>query len=172
VQAYRPGTTIGMPLLSSQEDFHRLADLLSPLLPNSSDRGVLLIGHGTTHPSWTTLPVLEHLLRGITRSSVFLAVLQHFPDSSGVIDQMAATGVKHWLVIPLLLSTGTHFQRDITGPGPHSWLSRLHRHGLSPVFHEEGLGTLPGIAEMFGDHIQTALDRAIDRTGSSRKPRR
>ncbi len=164
VQAHRAGTAIGMPLLSSQEDFHRLVDLLSPLLPNSSDRGVLLIGHGTTHPSWTTLPVLEHLLRGATQSPVFLAVLQHFPDSSMVIDRMAASGVRHWLVIPLLLSTGIHFWRDIAGPGPHSWSSRLQQHGLSPVFHEEGLGTLPGIAEMFGDHIQTAFDRAIDQT--------
>ena len=172
VQAHRAGTAIGMPLLSSQEDFHRLVDLLSPLLPISSDRGVLLIGHGTTHPSWTTLPVLEHLLRGATRSPVFLAVLQHFPDSSTVIDQMAASGVRHWLVIPLLLSTGMHFWRDIAGPGPHSWSSRLQQHGLSPVFHEDGLGTLPGIAEMFGDHIQTAFDRTIDQTKSSRNPSR
>lgn len=81
VQAYRPGTPIGLPLLSSRGDFHRLADLLSPLLPDTSDRGVLLIGHGTKHPSWTSLPVLEHLLRdcystGLSRSTAAFSRLR------------------------------------------------------------------------------------------------
>jgi sirohydrochlorin cobaltochelatase len=172
VYMHRPGMAIGAPLLSSQGDFHRLVDRLTSVLPDTPDQGVLLIGHGTTHPSWTTLPVLEQLLRATTRSPVFLAVLQHFPDSHGIIEQMVASTVRHWLVIPLLLATGKHFQRDIAGPEPHSWSSRLQHCGLAPVFREEGLGMLPGIAEMFGDHIQDAFDRPIDSSGSSRQPRR
>jgi len=172
VLAHHPDMAIGLPLLSSQEDFQRLVDRLAPLLPDSPDQGVLLVGHGTTHPSWTALPVLEQLLRDTTRSPVFLAVLQHFPDSTTVIKQMVASGVRRWLVIPLLLATGKHFQRDIAGPEPHSWSSKLQHYGLDPVVREEGLGRLPGIAEMFGDHIQDAFDRTISPSESAPKSRR
>ncbi len=164
VRTLWPDITIGMPLLGTPEDFNRVTDCLLPLFPDATDAGVLLIGHGTTHPSWTIYPIMEKVLRARTRSPVFVAALQHFPDSRSVIDHMVASAAKRWLVIPLLLSTGKHFQRDIAGPQPHSWSSRLRQRGLSPIFHDEGLGTLAGIADIFGDHIQEAFARAAGKT--------
>jgi sirohydrochlorin cobaltochelatase len=109
VRKRRPDMTIGMPLLGTPEDFNRVSDCLLPLFPDATDHGVLLIGHGTTHPSWTIYPVMEQVLRAKTRSPVFVATLQHFPDSRSVIDHMVASAANRWLIIPLLLTTGNTF---------------------------------------------------------------
>lgn len=153
------GAVIGMPLLSAPDDFRRVARCLLPLLPKPGDQGVLLIGHGTCHPSWTVYPVLEQTLRNEVGPHIFVATLGHYPESDSVIADIAAAGYRRLLVIPLLLAAGTHFRRDIAGRQPGSWSSRLADRGIRPTFHNQGLGVLPGIADIFSDHIQDAFER-------------
>lgn len=150
---------IGMPLLCHPEDHRRVACSLLPILPPNGSQAVLLIGHGTTHPSWTTLPVFAATLQKHVGPRVFLAVLNHYPESSGVIDEIVAAGYQNVLVVPLLMATGTHFARDIASESSSSWASRLRERGLELSICHHGIAVLPGIAEIFADHIEHAQAR-------------
>jgi sirohydrochlorin cobaltochelatase len=150
---------IGMPLLCHPEDHRRVVCSILPILPPTGSQAVLLIGHGTTHPSWTTLPVFAATLQKHVGPHVFLAVLNHYPDSSGVIDEIVAAGYQEVLVVPLLMATGTHFARDIAGESSSSWASRIRQRGLELSICHHGIAVLPGIAEIFADHIEHAQTR-------------
>ncbi len=150
-------TTVGMPLLSIPDDFQRVAGSLMPLIEQNENKAILILGHGTSHPCWTAYPVLEKILRTQTGHQVFVTGLEKYPGSDTMIDEIAKSGFDQVFVIPLLMVTGMHFQRDIVGNAPNSWKSRLGRKKINLSFHDQGLGLLPGIADIFCDHIRTAL---------------
>jgi len=148
---------IGMPLLTTPDDHHRVADCLVPIIEANDNKAILILGHGTSHQSWTTYPTLEKVIRRRAGTRVFVTGLEKYPDSETVIDEIADTGFDQVFVIPFLMVAGMHFQRDIIGEAPTSWKSRLNRKKIDLSIHDQGLGLLPGIAEIFCDHIRTAL---------------
>lgn len=152
---FSPPPAIGMPLLTSPEDYQDVASLLVPLFP-PEDEAVLILGHGTRHPSWTAYPLLEQVLRARTGRRIFVTGLEHYPGSESVIDEIAQSDCKRVLVIPFLMVAGMHFHRDIDGDSPQSWKTKLSRRGIDLRLRESGLGLLPGIAEIFCRHIQAA----------------
>jgi sirohydrochlorin cobaltochelatase len=151
-------TAMGMPLLTTPDDYQRLAHCLLPLINSRSESGVLILGHGTSHPTWTAYPALENVLRSLSSDRVFVAALEKYPDSSTLVDRLAASGYQHVLIIPCLMVAGMHFKRDIVGDGDSSWKKRLERGGMSVTFHEQGLGMLPGVSDIFCNHIRAAFD--------------
>lgn len=151
-------TAIGRPLLSAPADYQRVAQALLPLISSSPDSAVLILGHGTDHPSWTAYPALQSVLRTCAGNRLFVAALEKFPDSSSVIDEIAADGYQHVLVIPFLMVAGMHFKRDIIGDTDSSWKNRFESKNIHLTFHDQGLGKLEGISDIFCDHIRTAFD--------------
>lgn len=149
---------IGMPLLSSYDDFLAMASLLAPVIEPHPERAVLLIGHGTRHPAWTAWPALEHMLRQRFGSRVFVGVIGNWPVTDGVEEAIAAAGFREVLLIPFLLVAGRHFQRDMIGEAPHSWSTRLKKKGLRVEVVEQGLGLLPGIESLVARHIHAAQE--------------
>ena len=144
---------IGMPLLTTPEDHKRVAELLLPIIKCHRNKGILILGHGTYHPSWTVLPAFEKTVRETAGNHVFVTALEKYPSSRQVIEKIAAKGFSEVLVIPLLITAGMHFQRDIIGESPESWKNRLEKKGITLSLHEEGLGLLDGVAELISDHI-------------------
>lgn len=158
-QALSVPTKIGMPLLHDPNDFVRVVQCLQPLLQGASDEAILVLGHGTDHPSWTAFAALETELRRQAGSPIFVATLEKFPGSADeVIKLIAEGGFNQVKVIPFLLVAGMHFQRDIIGENELSWKNRLKRLNIRLDLYEHGLAMLPGIAEIFCDHIQSAYD--------------
>jgi len=155
-------TSMGLPLLTTPEDFQRLAHCLLPLINRRPESAVLILGHGTSHPTWTAYPALETVLRSLTSDRVFVAALEKYPDSSTLVDRLAASGYQHALIIPCLMVAGMHFKRDIVGDSDSSWKTRLEREGIGVTFHEQGLGMLPGVSDIFSDHIRAAFDSLIN----------
>jgi sirohydrochlorin cobaltochelatase len=150
-------TAIGMPLLTAPADYQRVAHVLLPLIHSSPDSAVLILGHGTDHPSWTAYPALESVLRKCAGKRLFVGTLEKFPDSSSVIDEITADGYQHVLVVPCLMVAGMHFKRDIIGDTDSSWKKRFENKNISLTFHDQGLGMLKGISDILCDHIRTAF---------------
>lgn len=148
---------IGMPLLTSPQDHFRVAGAIAPLIKGEKTEATLILGHGTHHPSWTTLPAFEQIIRKTVGNNVFVAALEKYPSSDHIIDEIAADGFSSVQVIPLLIASGIHVRRDITGSKSDSWFNRLKAKNISPTIYEEGLGRLDTIAKIFCDHIRQAL---------------
>jgi len=56
-----------------------------------------------------------------------------------------------------MLVAGVHFEEDLAGP-KDSWKSAFEARSISVTLELEGVGGHPRIIDIFGDHIQSALD--------------
>ena len=149
--------SIGMPLLTTPSDYIRIAHCLTPLLLETEGRAVLLLGHGTDHPCWTGYPALQEVFKRIGSNHVYVGALEKYPDSSSLIDEIITAGYHHVLIIPFLMVAGMHFKRDIVGDAPGSWESKFKQNNIRVTLHDQGLGMLAGVEDIFHDHIKEAF---------------
>ncbi len=151
-------TSVGMPLLTTPADLLRVGHCLEPIIRAHPEKAILLPGHGTDHPAWTTYPALQQTLGRMFGDRIFVGAVEQFPPSEGLIEEIAAAGFKEVLVIPFLLVAGMHYHQDLMSEEADSWGSRLREAGISVTIIPEGIGNLAGISEIFRDHIREALD--------------
>jgi sirohydrochlorin cobaltochelatase len=152
---------VGSPLFTSPLDYHRLGRILMPTIDARPGQAILVLGHGTNHPVWTAYYSLEKILRRRFGDRLFVGVVEKYPDSNHLADEIADAGHTEVCIVPLFLVTGMHYRRDIAGDGPASWLNRLKSRGLAVNCLDRGLGLLPGVAELIIDHIALARDTLL-----------
>jgi sirohydrochlorin cobaltochelatase len=150
-------TSIGLPLLSSPEDFLALCVSLEPLINSHPDQAILLVGHGTDHPVWPAYPALHYFMRRHFGPRIFVGVIEGCPASTEIIADITASGHTKVCIVPLLLVAGMHFHRDLTGESADSWMTLLTRANIEVEIIEQGLGTMPAISDLFCQHIEDAL---------------
>jgi sirohydrochlorin cobaltochelatase len=147
---------VGMPLLTSPRDYIEVAEILGPEITASRAEAALIIGHGTDHPIWVAYHSLEKIFNDVLAKKIYVGVVEKFPDSSHLIEKIAADGVKTICLVPLFLVAGMHFYRDIVNPARDSWQSKLLSRNIEVEIIETGLGLLPGIENLIGRHIREA----------------
>lgn len=153
---------IGQPLLNESQDLRRFVSCLQNLIEDSGSNAVLLLGHGTDHPCRSIYGELERLLRERFGSRIFMSTLEFQEEpAEETITRIAAAGHKTAHIIPLLLVAGMHFFKDITGDHEDSWQNLCTKHGIDLQIHDKGLAVLPGIADIFCDHIRTAFNSSL-----------
>lgn len=146
----------GMPILTSPRDYDEVGELLRPLITARKEQAILLVGHGTIHPTWTAYYSLEKLLRRKFHRPIHVGVVEKYPQSDHLADELADNGITRVCIIPLFLVTGLHFRRDIMGDGEQSWKSRLQRRGISVEAIDHGLALYPGFEQLVIRHIKEA----------------
>jgi sirohydrochlorin cobaltochelatase len=151
-------TSIGLPLLSSPDDYEHVARILAENNPRQPDDAVVLAGHGTDHPSWAGYMALNQILSDAFAPGIFVGMIEGgclSPES--VVRKLKAGGFRRVRLTPMMLVAGIHFQEDIAGE-EDSWRTVLEDAGFSVTVAGDGLGNHPDIVGLFGDHIQAALD--------------
>jgi sirohydrochlorin cobaltochelatase len=151
----------GMPLLTTPDDYEEFGEILRSTISERPDSAILLLGHGTSHPSWSAYYCLEKILRRKFGARIFAGALEKFPDSKSLPAEIQAAGFTEVCIIPFLLIAGMHYHRDIVGEGPASWLTRLRDNNLNVETISHGLGLFPGMEKLIIRHITEAL-RSFD----------
>ncbi len=149
--------SMGLPLLTSVQDYMETIDALSSLVPEGDDEAVIFAGHGTDHPAWTSYVALGVFLKQKYGPKVFVGVLEGCPDINHTIDRIKAHGFKKVRIVPLMLVAGMHFKRELTGR-EDSWEKSLREHGIQVDVIPQGLGETEEINRIFIRHITEALD--------------
>jgi len=149
--------SLGLPLLSSPRDYQEVARALAPVIPENETQAIIVVGHGTAHPSWTSYFALESILKKAYGSRLFTGVLEGFPAMEETLDRVLKKGFKKVCIIPLLLVTGVHFIKDLTQEEA-SWQKTFERHHIEVNVVSHGVGNLDGISRIFSRHIRDALD--------------
>lgn len=147
---------LGAPLFAAPADYTELTGLLAEHLPEDSDQAILLLGHGTRHPSWTSYMALHHYLRLQFGKRAFVGVVEHYPHSPGLAEEIFRQGYRKVLMVPFFFAGGIHLSRDILGDKDHSWRTRLLRAGHTVDCFGAGIGTIPGIERLIIRHINEA----------------
>ena len=154
---------IGLPLLTSPMDYQEMTNLLTPTIASRPDRAILILGHGTIHPSWTGYYSLEKVLRQKFEDRIFVGVVEEFPDSTHLVNEIARSGYNEVTIIPFFLIAGMHYRRDIIAEDQESWLSRLTKKNMTVEVIEDGLGMLPGLETLLVRHINEAEKATCER---------
>ncbi len=148
-------TSIGLPLLTSHQDH---LDLAQGLEDNPGPgQAVVLVGHGTDHPAWTTYLAFEKILRQQRGPDFHVGVVDHQPGIEQTLAQVLQSGAKKVRLIPFMLVAGRHFREDLAA-GADSWKSAFEKAGLEVSLVARGLGHNPVVAEIFCHHIRQALE--------------
>lgn len=150
---------VTFPLLTTPQDYHALAEALTPLIEEREGEAILLVGHGTNHPIWVAYHAIEKIFRQRFGRRIFVGVIEKSPDSTAVPGEIVAAGWNRVCMIPLLLVAGMHFERDINGRGQKSWRTRLEQAGLTVECGGRGLGRHPAAIEAIATHIVETVNQ-------------
>jgi len=156
-------TSVGLPLLTDPEDYHRVVQGLGNSLPDIKDEAIVLVGHGTDHPAWTSYVALHHMFRARLGPRVFFGVVEGYPSREETILNVQKAGFKKARLIPFMLVAGAHFREDLAGD-EDSWKTGLEKKDISVFLQTRGLGFNKTVIDIFCNHIQDALDVIPDST--------
>ncbi len=158
VQACRIRTAMGLPLFWAPEDYGAFLEALAARLdPAEKKDAIILVGHGTDHPSWATYLALQYLLSRQFGHQIYIGLLEGHPSRQEVIAAVVRSGMRRVRLLPLMLVAGRHVQEDLAGP-EESWQTALEQAGLTVTLEATGLLDYPGVIKIFQEHIEKALD--------------
>lgn len=121
---------LSRPLLYSHEDMLEVTSVLTGILPDGLNEAdaVILMGHGTQHPSNIYYPAFQYYLWKLA-PRYWMATIEGYPALTDILPDLKRqkTG-KVWLV-PFLSVAGKHALEDMAGNKPDSWKKLLEAEG-------------------------------------------
>ncbi len=145
---------LGDPLLASQEDMERVVEAVLSTIPSSRrpNEAVLLMGHGTHHPSNAFYAALMFQLQ-LSDANLFVGTVEGFPGIDVIRDLLLRKGIRKVYLMPLMSVAGDHAKNDMAGDQDDSWTSVLTRAGLDCVPVLKGTAEYDVFADIWVDHI-------------------
>lgn len=153
-------TSIGLPLLSSPGDYSEVITELGNSFSNFTNReAIVVVGHGTDHPIWSSYIALHHMLRERFGPNIYVGVVEGNPLKEDIVEAVRKSGINKVRLIPFMLVAGMHVKEDLAGD-KDSWKTAFEEKGISVSIETKGLGFRRGIIEIFCRHVQAVLDVA------------
>lgn len=77
--------------------------------------------------------------------------------AQAVIDAVKAAGYTKVVLRPLMVVAGDHAWNDMSGEDPDSWKSLFTAAGFAVETQMTGLGSVPGVQQLYVDHTGAAM---------------
>ncbi|MGC6175948.1 sirohydrochlorin cobaltochelatase [Lacrimispora sp. 38-1] len=149
---------IGAPLLSSEEDYLKLASILTEDTKEYDSEGmeILFMGHGSEHEANAAYYRLAGILKkkGYTRYHV--GTVEAEPSFDDVKAELDERDSKRVVLQPMMIVCGDHAHNDMAGIDSDSWKSRLEADGYEVICRLKGMGEIEGVRRMFVEHAEAA----------------
>ena len=149
---------IGKPLLYQHAGINSVVDVISKILPQDLKKGeaVLMMGHGTHHPSNIYYPGVQYYLSQ-KNPSYFLATVEGYPGLTEVLPQLKEQKIKTIWLMPFMSVAGDHVQNDMAGDEPESWKSQLEARGYEVNVMMKGLAEYDEIVAIWINHLKEIM---------------
>ena len=155
----------GLPLMywmgqeGQRDDVTEAMKALSTEFPKvGKHEAILLMAHGTPHPSNAYYSVLQNRLDAAKLGNVFVYTVEGWPHLSDVIPQLKAKGVKTVTLMPIMMVAGDHANNDMAGAEKDSHKSQLEAAGFKVNTYLHGLGENAAVRNMFVERANEAWD--------------
>ena len=150
---------VGEPLLSSEEDFPAVADIITEATKEYDDgkTAICFMGHGTEAPSNEIYDRMQKVLTEKGFENYYIGTVEAEPSVEDVLEAVQQGGYERVVLRPLMVVAGDHANNDMAGDEEDSWKSIFEAAGFEVVCVVEGLGQLEGVQEIFSQHVQDAL---------------
>ena len=155
---------LSAPLLSEKEDYRRavsvlekevlsdIADAFGIRLKEDKRAALVLMGHGTSHPSHASYGILQDTIEEMGWNNIHVAVMDGAPSFEALLPELEKKGYKTLVFAPFMVVAGDHAHNDMAGK-EDSWASLGREKGWATFCLMKGLGEYYGIREMFLSHL-------------------
>ena len=165
VQTLRPlfaRLTLGVPLLSSHDDYAQLMLALKQQMPvPAANEKVVFMGHGASHHAFAAYACLDHMMMA-QGFPARVGAVESYPEVDILIESLSKEGVKAVHLMPLMLVAGDHAINDMASDDDDSWKTLFTAAGITATPWLSGLGENPAVRAMFVAHLQQALSVAME----------
>ena len=145
---------VGYPLLGTEEDLLRVADVIIKRLPEGRKKtdAVVLMGHGSSHPSNAFYAaMMYHFQR--KDPNIFVGTVEGAPEIDDIKDVLIRKRIKRAYLMPLMSVAGDHARKDMAGDDEDSWKSILTKAGIECVPILKGAAEYDEIVDIWVDHL-------------------
>ena len=147
--------TIGAPLLTTIEDYNRVAKIAADELPQlKRGEAILYMGHGSDHHANATYPAMDYTFKFLGYRDIYMGTVEGFPSLDHIIPELKEKGYKKIYLAPFMIVAGDHAINDMAGDEEDSWKSILEAEGFEVECVLRGLGQFKGIQDMFLEHAK------------------
>lgn len=148
---------VSKPLLYDIDDCAFLARALSGEIERH-ENAVVFVGHGTDNGAGTVYKELQNALHRLGKEHCFAAALHGQPSLTSVIPSLKALEHKEILLVPLMISAGSHVKKDMAG----AWQTALINEGFNVSCLFKGLGEYDSVRQLILKHAEdAALERGF-----------
>lgn len=149
---------VGEPLLTSEDDFSRVANLMIDVTKEYDDgeTAIVWMGHGTEHEYNKIYGEMQQVLSGLGAENTYVGTVEAAPSLEDVMAAIDGKGYKRVVLRPMMVVAGDHANNDMAGDEEDSWKAVLTEAGYEVECVLEGLGQVEGIQQIYVEHAQAA----------------
>lgn len=133
------------------------------------EEAVVMMGHGTVHPSNAVYGALQSVLNDEGYKNVFVGTVKGYPNFTSVLNKIKKRGIKKVLLMPLMLVAGNHAINDMTSEKDNSWKSMLEAERIEVKLWTKGLGEVDEFAQLYIDRVDDLINNRYIETGEIKK---
>ena len=149
---------LGNPLLATQDDMQRSVDAILETIPREREKSeaVVLMGHGTHHPSNAFYAALMFQLQQ-KDPNIFVGTVEGYPEVNLIKELLLKRGIKKAYLMPFMSVAGDHAKNDMASDEDDSWKSILTKAGIQCVPILKGTAEYDVFVEIWVDHVGVPL---------------
>ncbi len=147
------------PLLTSEEDFDRVADILISLTKDYDDgkTAIVYMGHGTEHEYNKVYAQMQDVLAAKGAENYYVGTVEAAPSVDDVLEAIKDKGYTRVVLRDMMVVCGDHANNDMAGDEEDSWKSIFTAAGYDVECVLEGLGQVPEIQAIYVEHALAAI---------------
>ena len=152
---------VGEPLLTSDDDFSRVADAIMNATAEYDDgqTAICFMGHGTEADSNAVYAKMQSVLAAKGADNYYIGTVEAAPTLEDVLAMVRARNYSKVVLRPLMIVAGDHASNDMAGDDD-SWKRAFEDAGYQVTCVLRGLGELEEIQALFAEHAQAAINSA------------
>jgi sirohydrochlorin cobaltochelatase len=132
----------------------RAVDAILATIPKErkKDEAVVLMGHGSHHPSNAFYAALMFQVQ-LKDPNVFIGNVEGFPELDTIQDLLIAKKIKKAYLMPFMSVAGDHAKNDMASDEEDSWKSVLTKAGFECVPILKGTAEYDEFVDIWVDHV-------------------
>jgi sirohydrochlorin cobaltochelatase len=145
---------LGYPLLATQEDMQRAVKAIMSTIPKERKKSdaVVLMGHGTHHPSNAFYAALMFQLQ-LEDPNIFVGTVEGYPEVDLIKELLLKNKIKRAYLIPFMSVAGDHAKNDMAGDEDDSWKSILTKAGIQCIPVLKGTAEFDVFVDIWVGHL-------------------
>lgn len=149
---------IGSPLLSSRQDMEAVTDAIIENIPakRKKNEAVVLMGHGTPHPSNAFYTALMFNLQQ-KDANVFVGTVEGSPTIDDIKTMLKEKKTNKVYLIPFMSVAGDHARNDMAGEEEDSWKSILEKQGIKCEAVLKGTAEYDNMLDIWMSHLKDVM---------------